>query len=534
MAIKIKTDKLLNYKLDREENLWAYNGVDCAITSEILGVLKPLLDPATTGKTYKFGMKLHGPCMTMMKRGFRIDADRVKKALHGDPEYTGGEDTPPQEVANVRAGLLKRMARLGGMQKFPERKVGKWQVTDPTAFLQQLAYAYSGKVINYHSPKDLTNLLYKAMRLPEQVKVEKGKVKTSTDHEALEHLRQNYPRAEMVCAILLRLRSLEKLVEVLEKGIDDDGRMRCSFNIAGTETGRLSSSSSVWDTGGNLQNITPELRRIFVPDPGYVLLNVDLEQAEARGVGYLARDEKYIAACESADLHTTVASMLFGIANDRKVAEKTLFYRHFTYRDMAKRAGHALNYGLSPASLARNMHISQKTAWNVYLRYLGGELRADKAATLEVYNLPHVRDGQYLTFIPAFPGIRQWHLDTQTELELNGFLVTPLGRRRNFWGRLDEAGTVREAIAYRPQSMIADILNEGMHRVWTEMEPECQLLAQVHDSICMQVPEKIVDSVAKRVLELLTIEIEIFGRKLVIPAEVKVGHDWRSCEKWTP
>jgi len=422
------------------------------------------------------------------------------------------------------------VADLGGMFKDEGRKTNKWQIVNEEALLQELANAICGRTLNYHSPKQLKEILYVDLRLPEQTKAVKGKVTVSTDRDALESLALNYPRAKMLCNIILKLRGLEKLVEVLEKRLDEDGRMRCSFNIVGTETGRMSSSKSVWDTGENLQNITPELRRIFIPDEGMVLLNADLEQAESRALAYLAQDEKYIEACESADLHSTVAAMLFNIPPTPD-SVKRMYYRHFSYRDMAKRAGHALNYGLSPHSLARNMHISVKQAFRVYLLYLGGEMRSDKAAQLDLYSLEHVKDGRYLRFPAAFPGIKEWHHSTQEELEMDGILVTPLGRKRTFWGRLTDSGTLREAIAFRPQSLIADVLNMGLLKIWENLEPEAQILAQVHDSIVLQCLEKNVDKTVANMLEYMKIPVEIHGRTLIVPVEVKTGKNWRDLEK---
>jgi len=476
--------------------------------------------------TYEFSKKLQGPVMDMMLRGSKIDYEGIELVLHGDP-------TPPS-TRNERLGLYGRLAFLGGMEKDETRRTNKWQVTGEGALLQELAMAISGKSLNYHSPKQLQALLYGDLRLPEQTEKIKGRVKVCTNREALEHLIQNYPRSVMICSIILKLRSLEKLVEILTKKIDSDGRMRCSFNIAGTETGRFSSSTSVWDTGMNLQNVTPELRRIFVPDKGFVLWNADLEQAESRAVAYLANDESYIKACEGSDLHTTVASMLFGIPDDKDRA-RIIYYRHFSYRDMSKRAGHAINYILSAHALARHMKISVKQAWKVHMLYLGGHMLAHKAAELELYSLEHDRDGRFVVFPGAFPGIKRWHDSTKVDLELNNYLITPeipdvtKGRKRWFWGHINDAATLREAVAYKPQSLISEILNEGMYQIWTQL-PEAQLLNQVHDSIGGQCLEKDVDKVREGVLELLRLEIPIGDRVMVIPAAIKFGMNGKDLQ----
>ena len=536
--IKIRSSELDRYKLDEEQKLWAYCGLDNCLTAELKPVFNPLLDPVR--EVYEFQRALQGPAMTLMRRGFKVDQKETELALNGDPNatYTLEECGPKGKYKDTttakietryrKLGVLRRISTLGGMAKDDTRKVGKWQIVDPTATLQVLAKVIWDKELNYHSPKQLQAFLYGAMRLPEQLKREKGKVKVSTDHEALEHLAGTYPKAATIVNAIKRLRDLEKLCDVLQKGIDADGRMRCSYNIAGTETGRWSSSTSVWDTGGNMQNIPKELRRIFVADPGYILFNADLEQAESRITAYLSKDSNYITACESADLHTTVAHMLFGIPDDKKYADSHYYYRHFTYRDMAKRAGHALNYGLSPNSLARQMHIPVQQAFRVYLLYLGGEMTLDRAAKLGLWDMPNkTKEGRFLYFKGAFEGIRRWHESTIEELELNGMLTTPLGRRRVFWARLNDAQTHREAIAFRPQSTIGDLLNLGLFRVWKELEPVVQILGQVHDSVCGQIPEKLVDEYAPRVLECLHNPIKVNGKTMIVPADIKFGKNWR-------
>src|SRR6185503_12034742 len=110
-----------------------------------------------------------------------------------------------------------------------------------------------------------------------------------------------------------------------------------------------SSSQNVFGSGSNMQNWTAELRRIFVADEGWKLCNLDLQQAESWVVGLISfivtGDDSYLRACESGDLHTIVAKLVWphhfkGASDDRSCAEE-VFYRQFTFRDMAKRGGHA-------------------------------------------------------------------------------------------------------------------------------------------------------------------------------------------------
>lgn len=509
MAIKLKSHELDKYNLDSEQTLQVYCGLDNCLTQELESVLLPQLD-ADTLITYQFERGMQGPALTLMRRGFRVD-----------------EDARQQAVASLRPLAL----HLGGMGR---DKRNKPIVVNEDALMQQYARALTGETMNPNSHLQLKKFLYESLHIEPIYKFDKGKRKLTTDHDALEKIISDYPRGEPFCRALLKLREVEKLIDVLETGVDDDGRMRCSYNISGTETGRWSSSESVFKTGTNLQNITPNLRNIFIADDGMILFNADLEQAESRAVGYLAEDEAYIRACESGDLHTTVACMVFGIEPERA---DELYYRHFSYRDMAKRAGHGTNYMLTPNSLARNMKITVAEAFKFHVLYLGGELPIRRATSLGLMELEHEREGDLILFEGAFPGIRRWHESTRIELETEGKSTTPFHRRRTFWGKLDADTTLREAVAQKPQSLVGDILNTGLYRVWNELEPVVQILAQGHDAITGQILKKKVDEWMPRVLECMKISVPINGRTMVIPVEVKLGHSWKDTktnEKWRP
>lgn len=181
------------------------------------------------------------------------------------------------------------------------------------------------------------------------------------------------------------------------------------------------------------------------------------------------------------------------------------FYRQFSYRDMGKRGGHATNYRVTPPTMARHLKIEQRIANDFQVAYFS-----------------------------AFPGIPLWHTWVARQLGLYSELTTPLGRRRIFYGRPDDDATLREAIAYMPQSTVGDLLNVALWRVWRHL-PEVQLLAQVHDAIVFQYPEERERELIPRVLELCQIPISVQGlhesnqgqsKTLLIPAEAKVGWNW--------
>ena len=367
-----------------------------------------------------------------------------------------------------------------------------------------------GKVPHYLT---LQAFFYGTLRLPEVWISQKGERKLSTNREALEKL-ETYLYARPFVTAILAVRDLEKQRQVMTEEIDPDGRIRTSYNIAGTETGRPSSSQNAFGTGGNLQNIAPSLRYVFVADPGWKICNIDLEQVEARDVGFLCGclfdDWSYLDACESGDLHTNNAKRIWhelGWTGDKvrdRVIADSQFYREFSYRDMAKRGSHLSNYMGTAWTASRSLKVPQGLMEDFQQRYCRG---------------PNC----------AFPCINRYWQWIATELQLGATLTTPFGRERRFWGRPNDDATLREGIAFLPQGTTADRTNFILWRIWRYM-PQVQVLAQTYDSVTFQYLDKGPSYEREIVEEALThIAVPLFaqnGRKYVVPGEAKVGFNW--------
>lgn len=445
------------------ENEQLYNGLDCCITHEVLHAIRAI-GPAP--KIYNFTRALQAPVMDMMQRGFRIDSYERQKGI---------------------AHLTAEIERL-------------------TALLNRFAYAVWDKPLKANSPKMLQEFFFQHMRIPEIWTSKKGERKLSMDREALEKL-DNYFHARPMVATILAIRDAVKQLSVLNTEVDSDGRMRTSYNVAGTETGRFSSSTNAFGTGTNLQNITSSLRTMFVADSGYKLCGIDLEQAESREVGWLSGticgDWSYLDACYSGDLHTLVARTAWPELEwtddpkaDRKIAD-TPFYRHLTYRDMAKKLGHGSNYRGLPPTMARHAKLPVAVAEQFQARYF-----------------------------ERFAGIPKWHRWVAQQLQTSNRIITPFGRERTFFGRANDDSTLREAIAFSPQSATAERLNLVLWRVWKYM-PQVQLIAQVHDALYFQYPEHLDEcEIISEALSHFDLEFEKDGHKLVVPGEAKVGWNW--------
>lgn len=448
-----------------------YCGLDCCITWEVFDRVAKVGLPST----YDFERALQGPYMEIMQRGFLVNEPARRSAAEG---------------------LRTRLSHLESL-------------------LTEFAFAVWDKGLNPRSPLQLKNFFYQTMRLPEQWQRVKGEKKLSTNREALEVL-EHYMHARPFVSLIQSIRDIGKQLSVLEGDIDEDGRFRAGYNIAGTESGRASSSSNAHGTGGNAQNIAEPLRYVFTADPGKKLCVIDLEQVEARDVGWLCgvlfRDWRFLDNCESGDLHTNNTKLIWpelpwtgDPIRDREVADRN-FYRDYSFRDMSKRGGHLSNYMGTAWTAARALKVPIKIMETFQARYCRG------APGIE----------------PAFGCIPQYWQWISTQLATEGHITTPFGRQRHFFGRPDDAATLREAIAFVPQSMTADRTNLGLWKVWKYM-PEVQLLAQTHDSITFQYDDKGVayeKEVLGRALELIRVPLEIPGRTYIVPGEAKIGWNW--------
>lgn len=477
MARIIQTGDLTpDTRLSQMDREWVYNGLDSCVTLEVLNELKTQLDNVTA-QTYQFSLALQAPILDMTMRGVLVDEYARQKAL----------EHFRKEIKKLEAGLDYIIKEGVGID------------------------------INWRSPQQLIKLLYTVMRIPPvRKRNSQGRMAPTVNREALEKLTQ-YFYAEPICNYILKMRELDKKRMFLESEIDSDQRMRCNYNIAGTTTGRLSSSVSEFGTGNNMQNIDTKLRAVFIADPGMKFANLDLEQADARNVGAVCwnlfveeHGEKfagaYLDACESGDLHTTVCSMAWtnlkwpdGAKARREVADQ-IAYRQLSYRDLAKKLGHGTNYYGQPPTMAKHT----------------------KVPAVQIAAFQH-------SYFRGFPCIPEWHQYVRNSLRDTGTITTLLGRRRRFFGRFNDDATLREAIAYEPQSLTADEIDLGILKLWRA--DKSILLIQVHDSILIQYPEEQEDEIVPWALETLRVTIPLArGREFSVPTEAKVGWNWGNVE----
>jgi DNA polymerase I-like protein with 3'-5' exonuclease and polymerase domains len=480
--------------LSAQDTLYVYCALDSLLTHEIWDKLQPHLGP-----TYRFERLQLGPVMSLMRRGFAVDLEARDKAVLGE------------------SGLTARAFRLGGMTIVIKNGKGSWGVSDEDALLQKLARIIWGRPLNYHSDTQLKAFFYGALRIPEMKESKKGETKVVVNRNALEKIADQYVKGQLFAIIILRLRDLEKQIEVLTKGLAPNGRFIPSYNIGGTDTWRWSSSKHPYRHSSNGQNIDPALRHIFVADPDRVFLYTDLQGAESRVVAYLSGDTAYIRAVESGDVHTAVAKMVWpelpwtgDPKKDREIAD-TEYWNGKSYRDISKMCGHASNYNATPYTIARQGKIAVSVAEEFQRKYFR-----------------------------AFPGIRKWQQWVASQLQLTGQITNPFDMNRTFWGREWDDATVRDAIAFDPQSTVGTLLNVGLYQVWRELEPhDAWVHAQIHDAIVTSVDEKRLDAVGRSILNCLCVPVEVtdingITRTLLIPPEAECGKNWGKASATNP
>lgn len=439
-----------------EDDFWIYNAKDSACTYECyFNLLKEARDLKNT-ETVTEQTKLLKSLVYMQSRGIPIDVPGMRK----EGEALGKEIT----------------------------------------FLSNKLNAMCGKTINHNSPKQLAQYFY--MERGAKPYTKKGSTAWTTDETALKRLaRKGFAEA----SVILELRAKTKLKSTyLDMVIDDDNRMRCSFNPVGAKNGRLSSSKTIFDTGGNMQNLPQAMLKFLHPDTGYIMYNVDLSQGENRVVAYIAPEPAMIKAFEEKkDVHAKTAGLIFN--KDPDIISDVpgsceLGGGMYSERFWGKKANHGLNYDMGYKTFALKYELPEAEAKFIVERY-------------------HM----------VYPGVRRYHAWIRNQLGKGRTLENPFGRKRLFLDRWGDP-LFKEAYNWIPSSTIADIINRrGLNYIAfnPEIFSPIDLLNQVHDSIVFQISLSLDWNIHAKCLIALKHSLEQpihwRGTSFVIGADMEMG-----------
>lgn len=396
---------------------------------------------------------------------------------------------------------------------------------------------------NPRSPKDMSDLMFSKLKL-----VGRG---ASTDKTNRDHMYAHPATTEPKRAVLRALNDYvteQKFYSTYATaGIDEDGRMRCTYQQTGVQSapGRLSSTGMLWghmegkefiNHGGNLQNQPDRAHDMFIADEGYGFGYFDMSQAEARVVGWLANITSWIEQFERAridgiyDAHRALAADMFGVAYDDVptfdryastqghppppgVAEFTP-----TIRYIAKRCRHGLNYRMGPDRLSVTTGLPLGEATNAYRIY-------------------HRRT----------PELQQWWQDVEQEVRDHGMLFNALGRRWLLMERITNEA-LESIIAFKPQSTVGDWVSRVIYMSHDDPRwpASARMALNVHDALILLAPLHLVEHCISIALKYAGQEIQLpykvkgmtMMRGLIIPSDAKISvpnerglHSWASLKK---
>jgi uracil-DNA glycosylase family 4 len=391
--------------------------------------------------------------------------------------------------------LLRQMSRRGVLIDLIQREAFRVQYTKEIDNLQAFLDKSAGKPLNVKSAPDMHKLLYETLGLP--VKYHRETKRPTANKDAITELAAKYQHP--VLMTILEIRRRRDLIErYINANVDADGRLRCLFDPSGTRTGRLASRANIYGSGTNLQNIPPKMRKMFIADPGKVLFYVDLSQAELRVVAYLARCDSLIEAFASGrDIHKENSERFFGSYTEEK-------------RLAVKRTVYGSIYGEGVDRI-----VTVAASENPPIRLVRHEVAI-------------AQEG----FFMLYPEIKEvWWSDVKRDLKYR-LLTTPLGWKRQFFGRWDSVQFINEALAFIPQCTVGVLAEIGMLNA-SRVEG-AEVLLNEHDAILGQCDEQDVPTVVPKVIEAMQVPIPIHGRTLVIPAEAKVGRNWNEASEDNP
>ncbi len=476
---------------------YEYNAKDSAVLMEADPPLSEELIKFGNAETYDFCRRLMEPLLYMAARGIKVNKDKLQA-----------------HKIEAQESQRKAQAQLKDLCGFDLNVASTKQC-------QEYFYGVKG---------------YKPITaLKKDPKTGERSSKVTTDNKAMKKLAL---KGCEEASLVQQVRAYRKLIGTyLNIQFDTDGRLRCSWNIAGTNSGRLSSSQTIFGTGTNLQNLPKIFKAFLEADTGMLMCEMDKAQAEWVVVAYLCGDANMIRTIENKeDAHINTAHLMLGApkelikledevlgsesdeevikAKRQEYCPEILRYHpipNMSCRQAGKKSNHGLNYDLGA---------------NGFAATYGLELREAKRCT-DLYHR-------------AYPAIRIWHSHVRTQLGKDRTLINLFGRRRRFLDRWGD-DLFKAAYAYIPQSTVAQLLNKGLidtHEKQGEQEfsflRKLELLSQVHDSVVFQRDVNELQEYAQCLLaikQFIEVPLTANGRVFVIRTDAKVGFDMKNLEK---
>ena len=370
---------------------------------------------------------------------------------------------------------------------------------DKLTLLQKKIYELCGEEFNIASPKQLGEILFEKLNLPQDKKSKTGNYSTSIS--VLEGLST---KGFEIADLIIEWRTLSKLkstyTDALQESINKQTkRVHTSYSMASASTGRLAS------TNPNLQNIpirTSDGRRIreaFIAKDGYKLISADYSQIELRLMAHAANETEMIKAFnENVDIHSQTASKVFGIPIEDLDSET---------RRSAKAINFGIIYGISSFGLSKQLSCSQSEAKNFIESYF------DQFPKIKIYMDAMIENAKMKGYVETFFGRR---------IPIKGI------NSKNFQER---SFAERQSINAPIQGSAADIIKRAMikiHNVFQEKNIESKMLLQVHDELVFECPKDEINTVSN----LIKKEMEQANLPL-FPLNIPIVVDFGEADNWS-
>jgi uracil-DNA glycosylase family 4 len=384
--------------------------------------------------------------------------------------------------------------------------------------LKVLGKKYGFDDFNPGSPLQVKKLVYETWRSAKakvtgDVSGSRAKSATTTNRTVLHALSTTAQDPEVKAGLqaIIHYRERQKTLKTYINGIlarvGDNGRIHSDFRIIGTATGRISSSNP------NLQNIPQllgtEIRKAFVPTPGYTWVESDFSQLELRVAAALCGDPQLIATfVEGRDVHREVAAMMFS-----KPPEDVDDFD----RDLAKRADFGILYGRTAKALVEGSEFEflppGKHWWTI-------------------------QEAEFFLrqFLDGFPVLRDYMVSVKAKALRDKMVESPLGRRRRFplVQRKDKGSIERQAFNSPIQGTASDICIRALIDLHQNLPKGAYVLFSIHDAIYLEVRNDLVEDLIPYIKKTMSEAGQkiLPGTGVPFDSKLKVGLRWGEAKSW--
>ena len=474
--------------MDRNK-LLVYNATDADYTRRLtddlfsemddkdLGVMNDILLPAAAHfiRQYEDGMLIDRD--KLEANGDRWEKER-NNLLDQMRSFPGAENLNPNSPAQVSSYIYDKLEleQMGG---------GKIDTIDKMTLLNEIQDVEDPEAQEYWHTQSVHTF--------------DGMPARSTNTYMLFWLAQQHEFPRLMVKYRLVGKRYGTYYKGLKEAIWEDGRIRPSWKLHGTVTGRQSSN------GPNLHGTPrdPTIKDIYVSDPGFALLYGDFPQAEVRMLAHFSKDDNLIRAISEEDIHKAVAKQLYSLSDDEWEALPSL--DKAIKRRAAKTIVFGIIYGRGPRGLAPQLGVSAEEA----------QLMIDRLLSI-------------------MPSAKRWITEMKMQVLTSHQVQSLYGRKRRFSLIADKrqrSEVQRQAVNMPIQSSVSDMTLRAYCRTCGELERlgmKIKRYSQIHDSFTIQVEEHAVQEAGQIMRNIMENQLDFETDVPFGPVEIESGRSWGS------